>query len=78
MKEKPFIKLHCVLGKDIFKLLYFFSLKAHEIVKLPIIKDPSKYLKCKIYFTFFSPRCYNVNKNMEKWKVSGVIIATTV
>ena len=62
LKEKPFIKLHCVLRKDIFKLLYFFSLKAHEIVKLPIIKDPSKYLKCKIYFTFFSPRCYNVIK----------------
>ena len=56
---------------------FFFPLKAHEIVKLPIIKDPSKYLKCKIYFTF-RPRCYNVNKNMEKWKFSGVIIATTV
>ena len=23
LKEKPFIKLHCVLRKDIFKLLFF-------------------------------------------------------
>ena len=25
LKEKPFIKVHCVLRKDIFKLLFFSS-----------------------------------------------------
>lgn len=62
-----------------FKLLLkkTTTLKAHEIIKLPTMKDLSKYLKCKIYFTL-SPRCYNVDKNIKKLKVSGVIEATTV
>lgn len=60
-------------------LNYYFKKisEGHEFIKLPIKKDPRKYLKCKIYFTF-SCRFYNVNKNIKKLKVSGVIIATTV
>ena len=48
-----------------FNLLLKKSLKAHEIIKLSIIKDLSKYLKWKIYFTL-SSRCYIVNKNIKK------------
>lgn len=45
-----------------FKLILKKKLWKHEMIKLPTMKDISKFLKYKIYFTL-SLGCHNVDKN---------------